>query len=325
MSAVLLLIHQDLDQTPGSLSLEKHSREIARINEESREYQLTGDAQKFNDSKKSMQEKLKEASREHMGLEISSVDLIGGHYPFRDSRAMVEKFDLDPSSVCDIGHKIPLHMQKISQTGKFGLFAKKYSQYGIELYIMDERGHQSNVHYGLGAANDKGQRASTYFHLDSCTDEVTDGDPYFLHCSDEDAGYRFATFNQADIVSSFSSHHFCRIDLDPWRQSLFEYAEALRDQRRQFETESMPGLVDSESHRKFFAEMGRQGDLEGIVWAMVHGKFGEQDTQDMIKMYEKQHGSLPMALLDLIDGGMIEARSWAASHGDPDIPTASYP
>ena len=228
VSAVLLLIHQDPDQTPGSLSLEKHSREIARINEESMGHWLAGDEQKFGDSKKSMREKLKEASREHMGLEISSVDLIDGHYPFRDSQAMAEKFGLDSSSVCDIGHKIPLHMQKIAQTGKFGLFAKKYSQHGIELYVMDERGYQSNVHYGLGAANDEGQRASTYFHVSSCTDEITDREPYFLHCSDEDAGYRFSTFNQADIVSSLASHHFCRIDLDPWRQSLFEYGEALR-------------------------------------------------------------------------------------------------
>ena len=300
ISAALILIYQDPGQTPGSLSLEKHSREIDQINEKSKNYQLVGDAQKFNDSKKTMQEKLKEASRDHMGLEISNVDVIDGHYPFRDSQVMVEKFGVDPSPVCDFGHKIPLHMQKISQTENFGLFAKKYSQYGIGLYIMDERSYLSNVHYGLGAANDEGQRASTHFHLDSCTGEITDREPYFLHCFDEDDDYRFATPNRDDIVSSLSSHHFCRIELDSWRQSLYEYAEMLREQRWQFQMEPMPELVDSESHRKFSSEVNRQGDLEGIVWEMVHGKFDGQDTKDMIKRYEKQHGSLPEELLGLI-------------------------
>jgi len=324
MSAILLLIYQNPDQAPRSLSLEKHSREIAQINEESREYQLAGSEQKFNDSKKLMQEKLKEVAREHMGLEISSVDLVD--YPFRNSQAMVEKFGLDPSSVCDIAHKIPLHMQKISQTGSFGLFAKKYSPHEIEIYIMDERSWQSNVHYGLDATNGKGQRASTYFHLSSCTDEITDKGPYLLRCSDENDGYSFTALNQADIVSSFASHHFCRIDLDPWRQSLFEYGKMLRDQIWQFQTESMPELVDSESLEESFAEMNRQDDLAHIVWVMIHGEFGEQDTQDMIKRYEEKYGSLPAALLDLIgEGGETEVRSQTAPPGDPDIPTIIIP
>ena len=324
MSAILLLIYQDPDQTPKSLSLEKHSREIAQIHEESREYQLAGDEQKLNDSKKLMQEKLKEAAREHMGLEISSVDLVD--YPFRNSQAIVERLGSDPSSVCDIAHKIPLHMQKISQTENFGLFAKKYSQYGIEIYIMDERSWQSNVHYGLDATNGKGQRASTYFHLSSCTDEITDKEPYLLRCSDENDGYRFTAFNQADIVSILTSHHFCRIELDPWRQSLLEYGEVLRDERQQFETESMPKLVDSESHQEFFAEMIRQDDLESIVWAMIHGKLGEQDPQDMIKRYEEEYGSLPAALLHLIgEGGETEVRSQTVPPGDPNIPTIVIP
>lgn len=301
VASVMFLIYQEPDQTPRLLSLERHSGEMSQINEESRNYRLAGDVQNFNDSKKSMQEKLKEASHVHMGLEISNVDLIDGHYPFRDSQEIVEKSGLDPSSACDFVHKIPLHMQTISQTEKFGQFATKYSQYEIEFYIMDERRYLSNVHYGLVAANDKGQRASTHFHLNSCTGEVTDMEPYFLHCSDENDGYRFATFNRDDIVSSLSSHHFCRIELDPWRQSMFEYGQALREQRWEFQTELMNESVDPESHRGIILELGRQADLENIVGQIVHGKFDRQGVQDMIALYQEQYGSLPEELLDLIE------------------------
>ena len=38
ISAALILIYQDPGQTPGSLSLEKHSREIDQINEKSKNY-----------------------------------------------------------------------------------------------------------------------------------------------------------------------------------------------------------------------------------------------------------------------------------------------
>lgn len=300
VSYTMFLIYQDPSQSPRLLSLEKHSIEMVQFNEKSRDYQLASDTQNFNSAKKSMQEKLNAASREYMGLEVSSVDLIDGHYPFRDSQELVEKFDLDPLSICNFVHKIPLHMQKISQTEKFGLFAEKYSQYEIELYIIDERNYLSSVHYGLAATNGEGQRASTYFHLSSCTDEVTDTEPYFLRCSDENDGYAFSTFNRDDIISSLSGDHFCRINLDPWRQSLFEYGETLREQRRQLQTEFMPESADHEYHMRSFLEIHRQSELENIVGNMVHGKFDEQDTQDMIKRYEGQYGSMPEELLELI-------------------------
>ena len=80
VSATLFLILQSPDGTPESLLLERHSREIVQIHEDSKNYHLLGDDQGFNASKKSMQEKLKEAAFAHMGLEVSSVDLIDGYY-----------------------------------------------------------------------------------------------------------------------------------------------------------------------------------------------------------------------------------------------------
>jgi len=300
-SAALFLIQNEPEDAPRAVSIEKHSRELAQINQEAKDHQMAGDMQGFEDSKRSMEEKLKEASLSHMGLEISSMNLIDGYYPFDDPDTKAERLGLEPSSVCAFEQSIPLHMQKISQTENFVLFAKKYSQYEIELHIMDERDRVfNNIHYGLSAADGNGRYASTWFNIDSCTGERTDKEPYRLACFNENDSSVFSTFNHEDIVASYSNSHFCEIELDPWRQSLYEYSETLREQRWQFQGEAMQGLVDSESHREFFAEMNRQEDLGNIVWKMIQGEFDERDTQDMIERYENQHGSLPAELQELI-------------------------
>lgn len=300
VSAVLFLIQDSPEESPRAVSIEKHSRELVQINEESKGHQMAGDMQKFEDSKRAMEEKLKEASFSHMGLEISSVGLIDV-YPFDDPDTRAEKLGVEPSSVCAFEQRIPLHMQKISQTENFGLFAKKYSQYEIEMYIIDERDRVlSNIHYGLSAADGNGRYASTWFHIDSCTGERTDKEPYRLSCFNENNSSVFSIFNYKDIIASYSNSHFCKIVLDPWRQSLYEYFETLREQILQLHKDTLPDLEDVESHREFFQEMNRQDDLRGIVGNMIQDKFDEQDTQDMIKRYENQHGSLPAELQELI-------------------------
>ena len=299
-STTLFLIYQNPDDTPKSLSFEKHSNEIFQINENSKKYQLNGEMQKFNESKILMQEKLKEVYLDYLEIKISEVTLLEGQYPFWDVQYRVDMFDLEPSSICGFEQNIPLHMQKISQTDNFQRFAKKYSSYHLELIIMDERNTISNIHYGLIATNGKNQSASTYFHLDSCTNEITDKEPYHLNCFDENNDYRFSTFNTDDILSSFSNTSFCKIELDPWRQSLFDYSKTLQEKQRQLELQS----IASEDQVAFgppFSEMNRLGDLRGIVGYMVQGKSDQQSIQDMIIKFEKQNGSLPEELLELIE------------------------
>ncbi len=300
VSSTLFLIYQNPD-SPKSISFEKHSNELVQINELSKKYQLIGNEQKFDESKKQMQEKLKEISSDYLGLEIEHVKLLEGYYPFQNSTHWAERFDLEPSSVCDFERMIPLHMKKLSQTENYKIFTKKYAPYNLELSIQDERSHQSNIHYGLFAINSKNQSASTYFHLSSCTHEITDKESLFLHCFDGDTDYRFATHNYDDIISNYSNGEFCKIVLDPWRQSIYDYSQTLNEKRRQLERESMTGIVDPESQWKFFSEMNKQGDLGNIVGKMVHGYFDDQSTQDMIKQYEKQYDSLPEELLELIE------------------------
>ena len=299
-SSTLFLIYQNPNDVPKSLSFEKDSNELVQLNELSKKYQLMEDDQRFNESKKQMQEKLKEISSNYLGLEITQLELLEGYYPFQNATSWEERFDLEPLSVCNLESKIPLHMQIISQTDNFKIFTKKYAQYKLELSIQDERSHVSNVHYGLIATNAQNQSASTYFHVSSCTDERTDKEPYYLYCFDKKNDYRYNTFNHGDIISSYSNGDFCKIELDPWRQSLFDYSKTLQEKRKQLHMESEEKVTDPESHWKFFSEMRKQGDLGNIVGQMVHGKFDDPSTQEMIKQYEKQYDSLPEELLKLI-------------------------
>ena len=300
-SATLFLIVQNPNETPKSLSFEKYADEIVLINEKSKKYQLTDDQQRFDESKKLMQEKLTDLSRDYLRLEISKMTLLEGQYPFRDVEYRVDRFDLEPSSICAFEQNMPLHLKKISHTENFQLFSKKYSSYHFELDIFDERNNISNIHYGLIATNNKNQSASTYFHLDTCTNEITDKEPVFLNCFDRNGDYRFATFNYDDVISSYSNGYFCKIELDSWRQSVYDYSQILNEERRQSEVERMSGIVDQESQWKDFSERNKQGELGNIVGNMVHGRFDEQKTQEMIKAYEKQYGSLPDELLELIE------------------------
>ena len=300
-SSILFLIYQNPTDTPKSVSFEKHSSELVEMNQLSKKYQTIENQQRFDESKKQMQEKLKEITLDYMGLKISNVELLEGQYPFRNATSWEERFDLEPLTVCDFEAKIPLHIQIISKTENYEKFAKKYSQYSIELSIMDERNPISNIHYGLIAINDENQWAATYFHLDSCTDKITDKETLFLHCYDEKNDYRFATFNYDDIVSSYASIDFCKIELDSWRQSVYDYFQKLNEKRRAFEMEQMSSVVDQESQWRVFSEMSRQGDLGNIIGNIIQGKFDEQKTLDMIKDYEKQYSSLPEELLELIE------------------------
>lgn len=300
VSSTLFLIYQGPDEAPKSISLQKYSEQITQTNEKSKKYQSI-DTQKFNATKKQMQEKIKEISLDFMGLKVYNVELLEGYYPFQNATYWEERFDLEPQSVCDFEKKIPLHMKIIPQTENFKIFTKKYATYKLELSIQDERSNQSDIHYGLIATNNANQSASTYFHINSCTGEITDREPYFLHCYDGNNDYRFATFNSDDIISSYSNGHFCKIELDSWRQSAYDYSKTLNEKRRQLEAESMERIVDPESQHKFFSEMNRLGDLEGIAWSIIHGKFDEQSTKEKITQYEKQYGSFPEELQELIE------------------------
>ena len=123
VSVSLFLIYQNPDESPKSLSFEKYSNKILQINENSKKYQLMEDEQRFDESKRLMHETLKEISLDYLEIKLSEVTLLEGQYPFWDVQYRVDKFDLEPSSICAFEQNIPLQIQKISQTDNFQKFA----------------------------------------------------------------------------------------------------------------------------------------------------------------------------------------------------------
>ncbi|MCE2507378.1 MAG: hypothetical protein J4F36_13125 [Nitrosopumilaceae archaeon] len=83
VSSVLLLIYQNPDGIPKVTSFEKDSEEIVTLNQISKNYHLANDEQRFEDSKKQMQKKIKEISLDYMGLKITHVELIEAGLTFR--------------------------------------------------------------------------------------------------------------------------------------------------------------------------------------------------------------------------------------------------
>lgn len=301
VSIILFLVYQNPNEIPKSLSFKKQTNEIISINEKSKKYILDGDIQQFNASRTLMEEKFKELSLDLLGIKISKVTLLEGQYPFMTVQQRAEKFDYVPSSICAIEQNIPLQLQKISQTENFQMFSKKYASHTLELDIFDERNEISNIHYGLIATNDNNQLASTYFHLDTCTNEITDKNQYSLNCYDKNTDYRFATFNTDDALSSYSNGHFCKIELDSWRQSIHEYSLTLRDQRHQLREESMTEDVDQETQWILISERRKLGELGNLVAQIIHYNYDEQSLQEQIEQYEKQYGSIPEELSELME------------------------
>ena len=302
ITLTVVLVFQNPEGIPQSKSIQKHSYDITRINEESKKYQLEQDLEKFEKSKNMMQEKIKDISSDLLEIKISKVTLLDAQYPFWEVEYRAEKLDLDPSTICAFEQDMPLHLEKILETDNFKLFSKKYSSHTLEFIIMDERDKISNVHYGLIATNDRNQSASTYFHVDSCSIQITDKNTHFLNCSDEDINYRYATFNHDDIVSSYSNGHFCKMELDSWRQSLLDYSKMLYDKNRQLEMKSMEDDVDQETHWKIFSDMNRVGELRNLLGYIIHNNPEKSSIQERIVEYEKKYGDIPDKLSELIEG-----------------------
>jgi len=200
VSATLFLIYQNPDETPKSLVFEKYSNELVQINEQSKKY--LDDVPKFNESKDLMQEKIKDIATDSLGIDIAMSDIHNSYFPIKKGSQIDITGTKESFQICDVVENIPIHLQEIRKSRMFQMFAKKYSAYPIELFLQDERMHNSEFHYGLIATSGNEKSALTYFHANSCTNEITDLDDYFLSCH-----YRedvFGTKNKDDIVASLN-------------------------------------------------------------------------------------------------------------------------
>ncbi len=180
------------------------------------------------------------------------------------------------------------------------MFAKKYSQHQLTVEVSDERYGMGLVHYDLFATSDDGLfSASTYFHLDSCDDEMHW--PYVLLCKNTQSDEHVYTRIKSEIMSSIKNNEFCHIALEPWHQDLRNYQAKISKELDELVKGEVP--LDSEGNPsyQFFLDTKRLGLLNDII------RYYELENEDYEKMqenvaeYNKKFGSLPKELLDVIE------------------------
>ena len=208
--------------------------------------------------------------------------------------------DLEGQSgqICGSAGDIPAHLAKVRDVERYVAFMEKYSAYPIEMHLNDER--PFGFHYGFVAMSGDGWYASTFFHVDPCTDVVTDSAGYLLTCRDEESGYFFSTTNQDDINASLKLGDFCVIPIGQWRQSLYDYAKEVSERsHRHFEGE---GPVDNyDDYVAFWHEGERLDALTDLAYAVASDNFADDAIQEKIQEYRDAYGALPDEFLKLLE------------------------
>jgi len=274
---------------------------LDELNRQGTIYQKNGNQENFDGQMILMKEKQKEIASRILGLNISDAYVAAGwNFPFKESSEVTV---IDPEfkePICDIPEKIPVHLQNIQQSEMFQMFTEKYSPYQLMIDISDERYGIGLVHYDLIATSDDGLfSASTYFHLDSCTDKMKW--QYFLLCKDTRSDEHMTTRIKSEIISSLESNEFCNIKFEPWHQNLIDYQTKISDELYKLTQGETPVDSGGNPSQKFFSDFGRLGLLNDII------RYYESENEDHKKMqadvteYNMKFGSLPEELLKIIE------------------------
>ena len=275
--------------------------EISKINQKGILAQEANDKEKLEEYRSLMQEKITEIAGKTLGLNIFMSDVFHGYFPMIDSSKVEIPKGKEPFQICNVAENIPIHLQNIVKTKKFQMFAEKYSDYPMELNLQDERLNDSSFHYGLIANSGDGRTALTFFHADSCTNEITDSERYFLSCHDDVKHHIFGTINKEDILASLEQPDFCTIPLDSWRQSVYDYNQKIKKQME----EHLPTVETSdksyESISAYESESRRLNMLSDISSMYVMAVDDEHDIEEKIKKYNDLFGPIPEKLLQILD------------------------
>ena len=269
----------------------KDGEMLRALGEAAKMYRSDGQDVKAEEQEEMFQNKAAEVASRLLDVEVSSVyaDLFfpGPLDPTRH-----------PGQICGSAGDIPVHLAKVRDVERYVAFMEKYSAYPIEMHLNDER--PFGFHYGFVATSGDGRYASTFFHVDPCTDVVTDSAGYLLTCRDEESGYFFSTTNQDDINASLKLGDFCVIPISPWRQSLYDYAkEASEETHRHF----MGGgpVDDYEALMAFWHEGERLDALTDLAYAVASDNFADDAIQEKIQGYRDAYGALPDEFLKLLE------------------------
>ena len=290
-------VKSDLDGN----DLESFAGILDEINRQAVISQKNSNQEKFEKYLILMKEKQAEITSEILELDISDAYVTEGwNYPFKESSEVTMFNPEFEKPVCSISEKIPVHLQIIQQSEMFQMFVEKYSQHRLMIDISDERYGEGLVHYDLIAtSDDESFTARTYFHLDSCTDEMKW--PYFLLCKDTRSEEHIATRIKSEIISSLENNEFCNIEFEPWHQDLLDYQAKISEELHRLAQGKVP--IDSEGvpSQNFFSDFERLGLLNDIIRYYESENLDYEKMQEDVAEYNKKFGSLPDEFLELIE------------------------
>ena len=303
-----ILFFDDNLFTENKIIMKSDEEILNEINLQATIYKNNNDEKNYHEQVVLFEEKIKQNAINFLDMNIIdvSVDLtdpetgIGSfNFPFRNSSEIKISPDKEPFPICDVPEKIPTHLKKFLDEPIFEMFSEKYSKYDTELTIIDERGLDSQIHYGLYVISEDGLlSASTTFHVSTCTDEIQEDFP-LLSCRNIVDNEIHQSFNQDDIIASLNLVEFCTIPLDLWRNSIHEYGMTIQKQRLDlFDTSFEPKNHDE--MRQMGDEHERLDSVRGITFLIVNDGLNSETTQDKIQEYNEKFDSLPDELLELI-------------------------
>lgn len=290
----------EIEDSSSKIKMEKYAVALSEINQQGIIYQNDDNSEQFVQQMNLMQQKQKEITSEILGLDIDEAYVAEGwNFPFMESSKVTIRIPELKKPVCDIPEKIPSHLQLIGQSEMFQMFAGKYSQHDLTIDISDERNHGGLIHYNLAATSDDGLfHTYTYFHLDSCTDEMQW--PYFLLCKDIKNDKHIGTSIKSEIVSSLADKSFCNISLEPWHQGIRDYQIKIDDSLDIIQKNlSLP--PDETTSYEYMSEFRRLGLLLDITRYYESDVLETKKLQKDLAEYERKYGSLPDDLLELME------------------------
>jgi hypothetical protein len=290
----------EVADSSSTSKIEKYASTLSAINQQGIVHQDNGDSEQFTQQMKLMQQKQKEIASKILGLNIQDAYVAEGwNFPFMESSKVTMHIPEFKKPLCDIPEKIPLHLQMISQSEMFQMFAEKYFQHDLTLDISDERNHRGWIHYNLGATSDDGLFSTyTHFHFDSCTNEMHGA--YFLLCQDIKNDEHVSTSIKSEITSSLENKEFCNIELESWHQDLRTYHTKISTKLEKYTQKVIPYSKENQptmSHLEF----KRLGLLLDITRHYDSGILEPEKLQEDLKEYERVFGNLPDELLKLLE------------------------
>ena len=166
-------------------------------------------------------QKIGRVAQEYLGVEFVPPDAL---FFFMSEST----FGHGPPAGCDHAEGVPAHLAEIRKSEWFGEFSGKYSQHGIKMAMSESP--EGGMSYGFFAESGDGTHAITYFHANPCTGQTAALNEHLLACISDEYGYNFLSSDRGDITASLGLEEFCFIPItDPWRQSVYDYADGLTD------------------------------------------------------------------------------------------------